>query len=151
MPPSPTSAASSPCTCFRLRRASRRVTQVYDRELAAVGLSLNQYSILRRTEREPRVLGGLAEELGMDRTTLTRNLSPLMDAGLLETVRGKDARQRVIALTDEGRSRLATAKPLWQRAQSVIDALLGETGVQQLHDELDRLDDRLRQLLGQAA
>jgi DNA-binding MarR family transcriptional regulator len=151
MTPSPTPAASSLCTCFRLRRASRLVTQVYDRELAAVGLSLNQYSILRRTEREPRVLGGLAEELGMDRTTLTRNLSPLMDAGLLETARGKDARQRVIALTDEGRSRLAAAKPLWQRAQSVINAMLGETGVQQLHDELDRLDDRLRQLLGEAA
>ena len=49
----------------------------------------------------------LAEELGMDRTTLTRNLSPLVDAGLLETVRGKDARHRVIALTDEGRDRLA--------------------------------------------
>ena len=141
----------SQCTCFRLRRASRRVTQVYDHALAPVGLSLNQYSILRRSEREPRVLGGLAEELGMDRTTLTRNLSPLVDAGLLETVRGKDARQRVIALTDEGRSRLAAAKPLWQRAQSVIDAMLGGTGVQQLHGELDRLDDRLRQLLGETA
>lgn len=144
-------ATSSLCTCFRLRRASRRVTQVYDRELAAVSLSLNQYSILRRTEREPRVLGGLAEELGMDRTTLTRNLSPLMDAGLLETVRGKDARQRVIALTDEGRARLATAKPCWQRAQAVIDTMLGETGIQHLHGELDRLDGLLRQHLGEAA
>lgn len=127
------------------------MTQVYDRELAAVSLSLNQYSILRRTEREPRVLGGLAEELGMDRTTLTRNLSPLMHAGLLETVRGKDARQRVIALTDEGRARLIAAKPRWQRAQAVIDTMLGETGIQQLHGELDRLDGLLRQHLGEAA
>lgn len=147
-PPVPT---RSVCTCFRLRRASRRVTQVYDHALANVGLSLNQYSILRRCEREPRVLGGLADELGMDRTTLTRNLSPLMDAGLLETVRGQDARQRVIALTDAGRGRLAAAKPLWQRAQSVIDTLLGESGIQRLHSELDRLDDLLRQHLGEAA
>ena len=151
MTPSPAPAPSSLCTCFRPRRASRRGTQGYDRGLAAVGLSLNQYSILRRTEREPRVLGGLADELGMDRTTLTRNLSPLMDAGLLETVRGKDARQRVIALTDEGRARLIAAKPLWQRAQAVIDTMLGETGIQQLHGELDRLDGLLRQHLGEAA
>lgn len=151
MTPSPAPVMSSLCTCFRLRRASRRVTQVYDRELAAVGLSLNQYSILRRTEREPRVLGDLADELGMDRTTLTRNLSPLMDAGLLETVRGKDARQRVIALTDEGRARLIAAKPRWQRAQAVIDTMLGETGIQHLHGELDRLDGLLRQHLGEAA
>ena len=148
---SPPPATGSVCTCFRLRRASRRVTQVYDHELAGVGLSLNQYSILRRTEREPRVLGGLAEELGMDRTTLTRNLSPLMDAGLLETGRGKDARQRVIALTDEGRVRLAAAKPRWQRAQSVIDTMLGESDIRRLHSELDRLDDLLRQHLGEAA
>mgnify|MGYP003584798457 FL=1 len=148
---SPPAATSSVCTCFRLRRASRRVTQVYDHELASAGLSLNQYSILRGTEREPRVLGGLAEELGMDRTTLTRNLSPLMDAGLLETVRGKDARQRVIALTEEGRVRLAAAKPLWHQAQSVIDTMLGEAAVQRLHGELDRLDSLLRQHLGEPA
>lgn len=149
----PLSTAPTPsvCTCFRLRRASRRVTQVYDHELASAGLSLNQYSILRRTEREPRVLGGLAEELGMDRTTLTRNLSPLMDAGLLETVRGKDARQRVIALTATGRSRLAAARPLWQRAQSIIDAMLGDTGIKRLHGDLDRLDALLQQHLGDAA
>ena len=148
MSPSP---APSVCTCFRLRRASRRVTQVYDHELAGVGLSLNQYSILRRTEREPRALGGLAEELGMDRTTLTRNLAPLVDAGLLETVRGEDARQRLVALTTEGRTRLTRAKPRWQRAQAVIDGLMGDDAVQRLHGELDRLDGLLRQHLGEAA
>lgn len=148
MSPSP---APSVCTCFRLRRASRRVTQVYDHELAGVGLSLNQYSILRRTEREPRALGGLAEELGMDRTTLTRNLAPLVDAGLLETVRGEDARQRLVALTTEGRTRLTRAKPRWQRAQAVIDGLMGDDAVQRLHGELDRLDGLLRRHLGEAA
>jgi DNA-binding MarR family transcriptional regulator len=150
--PAPSATASpSTCTCFRLRRASRRVTQVYDHELAGAGLSLNQYSILRRSEREPRVLGDLAGELGMDRTTLTRNLSPLVDAGLVEIVRGHDARQRVIALTPPGRDRLAAAKPLWRHAQAAIDAMLGEAGVKRLHRDLDHLDDLLRQHLGEAA
>lgn len=150
MTPPAAPVTSSLCTCFRLRRASRRVTQVYDHELAAAGLSLNQYSILRRTEREPRVLGGLADELGMDRTTLTRNLSPLVDAGLVETVRGRDARQRMVGLTQAGRDRLARAKPYWRRAQDLIDTMLGETGIQTLHGDLDRLDERLRQHLGEA-
>lgn len=150
MTPPTAPVTPSLCTCFRLRRASRRVTQVYDHELAAVGLSLNQYSILRRTERESRVLGGLADELGMDRTTLTRNLSPLVDAGLVETVRGRDARQRMIGLTQAGRDRLAAAKPYWRRAQDLIDTMLGETGIQTLHGDLDRLDERLRQHLGEA-
>lgn len=151
MTPSSSTARPSLCTCFRLRRASRRVTQVYDHELAAVGLSLNQYSILRRSEREPRVLGELADELGMDRTTLTRNLSPLVDAGLLETVRGRDARRRMIGLTPPGRDRLVAAKPCWQRAQATLDAMLGQAGIQRLHRDLDHLDDLLRQHLGEAA
>ncbi|HEV7270319.1 MarR family winged helix-turn-helix transcriptional regulator [Pseudoxanthomonas sp.] len=150
MPATTAPTTPSVCTCFRLRRASRRVTQVYDHELAAVGLSLNQYSILRRSEREPRALGELADELGMDRTTLTRNLSPLVDAGLVATVRGDDARRRMIGLTPAGRDRLARAKPRWRRAQDVIDAMLGDTGIERLHGDLDRLDDLLREHLGDA-
>ncbi len=144
-------ATPSVCTCFRLRRASRRVTQLYDHVLAAAGLSLNQYSILRRAERGPRALGELAGELGMERTTLTRNLSPLVDAGWLETMRGRDARQRLIALTDEGRRRLAAAKPLWRQAQDTLDGLLGAAGIERLHRDLDHLDDLLRRHLEESA
>jgi DNA-binding MarR family transcriptional regulator len=151
MTPPPGPSTPSPCTCFRLRRASRRMTQVYDHELAPVGLSLNQYSILRRSERGPRVLGELADELGMDRTTLTRNLSPLVEAGLVEAVRGHDARQRMVAVTASGRDRLAAARPRWRRAQAAIDTMLGEAGVARLHRDLDRLDDLLRRHLGHAA
>lgn len=151
MPASTTSTMPSVCTCFRLRRASRRATQLYDHALAAVDLTLNQYSILRRSEREPRVLGELAGELGMDRTTLTRNLAPLMAAGLVDTVRGRDARRRMIGLTPSGRDRLAAAKPHWQRAQATLDAMLGEAGIRRLHGDLDHLDDLLRRHLGEAA
>ena len=151
MTPPPRSSTPSQCTCFLLRRASRRVTQVYDHALAPVGLSLNQYSILRRSEREPRVLGELADELGMDRTTLTRNLSPLVDAGLVEAVRGRDARQRMVTVTASGRDRLAAAKPRWRHAQAVIDTMLGEAGIARLHRDLDHLDELLRHHLGLAA
>ncbi|MEJ1096747.1 MULTISPECIES: MarR family winged helix-turn-helix transcriptional regulator [unclassified Pseudoxanthomonas] len=145
------STALSPCTCFHLRRATRRVTQIYDHELAVVDLSLNQYSILRRTQRGPRMLGELAEELGMDRTTLSRNLKPLLDSGLLSEARGKDARQRLIALSDAGHARLKVAVPHWQRAQHLIDTTFGADAVARLHIELDTLTERLRPHTGEAA
>lgn len=147
----PATATLSPCTCFHLRRATRRVTQIYDRELAAVDLSLNQYSILRRTRNGPRVLGELADELGMDRTTLSRNLKPLLDSGLLSESRGEDARQRLIALSETGRARLNAAVPHWQRAQQLIDTAFGVDAVAQLHIELDTLTERLRPHTGEAA
>ncbi len=134
----------SVCTCFRLRRAARQVSQVYDRELAAVDLSLNEYSILRHSEREARLSGELAESLGMERTTLTRNLKPLLEAGWLKESRGDDARQRFIAITAAGRKRLASAKPHWQRAQQRIDASFGIAKARRLRQDLDLLDAALR-------
>ena len=139
-----TPATDSLCTCFRLRRAARQVSQIYDRELAAVDLSLNEYSILRHTEREARLLGELADSLGMERTTLTRNLKPLLEAGWLEEKRGDDARQRFISITASGRRRLANAKPHWQRAQSHIDSRFGSVKTRRLREDLDLLDSALR-------
>ena len=133
----------STCTCFRLRRAARQVSQVYDRELAAVDLSLNEYSILRRA-RDPKTLSALAEALGMERTTLTRNLRPLIDAGWIKEARGEDARQRVISLTASGSKRIARALPYWQRAQQQIDALYGDARTERLRGDLEHLNLVLR-------
>lgn len=141
IPPPPPST----CTCFHLRRAARQVSQIYDRELAAVELSLNEYSILRHAQRGARLLGELAESLGMDRTTLTRNLRPLLSAGLLRQTRGEDARQRVISLTAKGERRLGSAQPHWQRAQQRIDASFGAAASAGLRQTLQRLDAALRQ------
>ncbi|RRN56555.1 MarR family transcriptional regulator [Pseudoxanthomonas sp. SGNA-20] len=135
-------APHSPCTCFRLRRAARLVSQIYDHALAGAGLNVNQYSLLRHA-RTPQSLGTLAASLGMDRTTLSRNLQPLLRDGLVAEVRDEDPRRRVLALTAAGRQRLARARPLWQRAQRRIDALLGSGPLGQLHAALDALDDAL--------
>ncbi|HAI94560.1 MAG TPA: MarR family transcriptional regulator [Xanthomonadaceae bacterium] len=132
-------STTSPCTCFRLRRAARHVSQSYDRALEPAGLSLNQYSILRRCA-ESVALGPLAERLGMDRSTLSRNLAPLLRAGLLDERRGEDARQRLIVLTLAGQARLAQARPLWQTAQDRLEAAYGKHATAQLHAALDALD-----------
>lgn len=133
---------ASPCTCFRLRRAARQVSQLYDQALAGAGLSVNQYSILRHA-RTPRTLGDLAARLGMDRTTLTRNVEPLLRAGWLDESRGDDPRQRVLSITGNGRQCLEKARPLWRRAQQHIDQLLGTGARERLHADLDALDAAL--------
>lgn len=139
------SPSESVCTCFRLRRAARQVSQIYDRELAAVGLSLNEYSILRHAERGGHcLLGELADSLGMERTTLTRNLKPLLEAGWLMEARGEDARQRLISVTAGGRKRIASAKPHWLRAQQRIEASYGAARTDRLRTALDLLDIALR-------
>ena len=134
----------SVCTCFRLRRAARQVSQLYDRELASVDLSLNEYSVLRHAVAGPRLIGELADSLGMERTTLTRNLKPLLEAGWLKETRGEDARQRLISITTQGRRRLAMAKPRWLRAQQRVEDLFGASRAERLRKDLDLLDAALR-------
>lgn len=135
-------ASNSRCTCFLLRRAARRTSQVYDRALAPLGLSLNEYSILRRA-REPAALGELAERVGMDRSTLSRNLRPMLAAGWIEQRRGEDARQRLVAASVAGRQLLRRAEPLWRRAQTQLEDWAGADAVAALHGQLQQLEDAL--------
>lgn len=134
----------SPCTCFRLRKLARLVSQRYDRELAPAGININQYSILRRAQREPRGVSELARELGMDRTTLTRDLKPLIAAGWVELTSGEDARLRLVHITASGKRLLARAQPLWRKAQDAIDDSLGANHIAALHGQLDRAAQQLQ-------
>ena len=114
------------CTCFGLRKAARAVTQMYDQALKPTGLRTTQFSLLAVTERVgPRGMAELAEQLVMDRTTLTRNLKPLLDRGLLESVAGTDRRRRPIVITAKGRAALAGALPHWREAQARMAGNLG--------------------------
>jgi hypothetical protein len=38
----------SGCTCLRARRTTRQLTQIYDRELGQVGVTINQFGLLAK-------------------------------------------------------------------------------------------------------
>jgi len=126
------------CTCFRLRRLSRRVTQHYDSYLARAGLRVTQFSLLGMLLRaDSLTLSELAARMEMDRTTLTRNLGPLQSAGWVQVTPGKDARSRSVRLTDSGRAAWDRAKPYWRQAQDQLNTALGITVMAELHGVLD--------------
>lgn len=134
----------SGCTCFRLRRTTRRMTQVYDAHLAPIGLTLTQYSLLANlVRRGPPSLHELAGIMGMDRTTLTRSLKPLATRGLLTVKPGQDRRSKEVQLTAAGTALWEQARPLWRAAQAEIERRLGATAVAELHRSLDQGFERL--------
>ncbi len=147
--PIPGPAPLAGCTCDRLRKLTRRVTQHYDARLAPSGLRVTQYSLLARLVRGgPSTMSALAKRMEMDRTTLTRNLKPLVDARLVETAPGEDARSRVVQVTARGSDAWSGARELWRRAQDEVNRALGADEVARLHtvleDSLVRLNDRTR-------
>jgi DNA-binding MarR family transcriptional regulator len=122
-----------PCLCGNLRRATRAVTQFYERELACTGLSATQMTILQLVSRVGEVTQGqLGEMLAMDSTSLTRTLSIMRREKWLAKRRGKDRRERRIGLSRSGARKLKDAEPLWQRVQSQMHDALGEQNWNQL-------------------
>lgn len=106
-----------------LRRTANLVTRVYNAYLAPAGLEVTQYSILRKIESgRAGSASELADLVGVERSTLTRNLERLVSAGLVDAQPG-EGRRVVHVLTPAGKARVAAALPLWREAQ---DALLGE-------------------------
>lgn len=153
MPPAPAAAKRpspvSGCTCARLRRLTRRMTAVYDRELTPTGLRLTQYALLaslrRLGGRDGVAVGDLAAAMDMDRTTLTRNLRPLLDQRLAALrPDAADARVRRAAITAEGLAAFDAAVPRWRAAQDFVNATLGVDNVAALHDWLDQVTPSFR-------
>lgn len=133
------------CTCFAVRRAARHVSQIYDGHLASTGLRTTQYSLLNTLAGDgPRSLIGIAKRMGMDRTTLGRNLRPLEREGLVAIeVDPQDRRGRTLTITELGRGKLEEARTCWQAAQAAFEARYGAAETDHLHATLDavaRLD-----------
>jgi DNA-binding MarR family transcriptional regulator len=89
-------------------------------------------------------MSALARTMEMDRTTLTRNLRPLADAGLVEIAPGTDARSRVVSVTARGREARSGARELWRQAQDEVNRALGTDQVAALHAALEESLARLR-------
>lgn len=139
IPPGLDAAASPSCTCFRLRKLGRLLSQRYDAALAPAGINVNQFSILRRAHRTVNTIGKLAQELGMDRTTLTRDLKHLVDAQWVRLAIGEDSRQKRVVVTAAGKRVIARALPLWQATQDAVESGIGSSALGHLHASLDHL------------
>jgi DNA-binding MarR family transcriptional regulator len=129
------------CNCTALRKATRRVSQLYDSALEPCGLRATQRTILSHIARAGApALGELAEALVMDRGALTHNLKPLQRDGMVKiSVDPQDRRNRLIALTAHGRTKLAESDALWARAQRRFEASFGMAKSASLRKALEYL------------
>ncbi|MGH6922173.1 MAG: MarR family winged helix-turn-helix transcriptional regulator [Propylenella sp.] len=119
------------CTCLALRKAARAVTQHYDRALRPAGLRATQFGLLvGLTQSGPVPMAKLADIMGLDRTSLTRNLRPLEATGWLTVAEDdEDRRVRIVAITPKGVAALRKARPAWRKAQTSAGKVLARTAL----------------------
>jgi DNA-binding MarR family transcriptional regulator len=133
-----TRAALAECAGWHSRLAARRITKFLDDRVQTSGLSLTQFGLLAQVAAAADdTLGALADRMGLDQSTLSRNLRGLETAGLVEIAStDDDLRRRAVWLTEEGARRLEAAIPIWRDAHTAL---------------AKRLDPRLARRLGDAS
>ncbi len=128
------------CNCLAVRQAARQITQIYERHLAPDGVTVTQYSILAKLARlGPMSIGELASLMIMDRTTLTRGLSPLERDGFINVGEGADGRTRRVELTVTGKAKQRAASASWRNAQDEFEAQFGRASAAELRSTMHRV------------
>jgi DNA-binding MarR family transcriptional regulator len=133
----------SPCYCAVLRKASRRISLIYDTHLKSTGLKTTQFSLLAELSHDrpkPPTMNELSAYLVMDRSTLGHNLRPLLRLGLvLLKPDTDDGRTRRVILTTKGTTKLSEGRRLWQAAQKEYEKMIGKGGAVKLRNALHNL------------
>lgn len=114
------------CLCTALRLAALSATDRYDAKLAPSGLKVTMFRLLSMADKaEAPTITTLAQVLGLERSTVGRNLKVLARQGLVDLAGGKDERAKIIEVTPKGRKAVDIARPLWSEAQDEMRQALG--------------------------
>jgi DNA-binding MarR family transcriptional regulator len=133
------------CTCFNLRRVTRVITQCFDAELRQYGIRVTQTPILSALEaKNGWSMTELSDWLGMDRTTLVRNLRPLQREGLIKISGGGRGGHVELGITAKGRAALSKMIPGWRSAQQKVVATLGEKRWSAILGDLEQAVTKLK-------
>src|SRR3954464_8855285 len=120
-------SATENCVCFNLRWVTRAVTQFYDAEMRRHGIRPTQGSILASLNgRNSWNMAELSDWLGMDRTTLVRNLRPLQRDGLAQAAGSGRGGRVEVSITAKGRKKVEESMATWRSTQSAVVKTLGE-------------------------
>jgi len=115
------------CVCFNLRWVTRAVTQFYDAEMRRHGIRPTQGTLLLALNaKESWNMAELSDCLGLERTTLVRNLQPLQRDGLVTADGGGRGNRVELTITAKGRKQVEKFMPAWRAAQSAMVKTLGE-------------------------
>jgi DNA-binding MarR family transcriptional regulator len=140
-----------PCHATALRKAARKVTQLYEGAMVESGLRSTQFAILSELHDRgdnPPTLAELAESLVIERSAVGHTLRPLERDGLIALQEGEDRRQRNIVLTAKGKAKYREGVNAWRLAQERFEEMLGRAEARNLRLMLLGLayDDRFGKL-----
>jgi len=132
------------CVCFNLRSVTRQVTRFFDAEVRRMGVRPTQTPILGALNAKNWGMAELSDWLGMERTTLVRNLRPLEREGLVQANGGGRGGHVELMITEKGRKTLAKTLPVWRAAQDKVVGILGKERWGNMIRDLEQVAEALK-------
>jgi DNA-binding MarR family transcriptional regulator len=115
------------CLGYRTRKLARTVTRLYNDRLRPLGLNLAEMNLLAAIAAQRAVQPAkLGRAMALEKSTLSRNTSRLVDRGWVEIRDHPDGRGVLLALTASGNQMLLRAVPAWKQAQQLAQSLVAE-------------------------
>lgn len=115
-----------PCVCLSARRAANALTAYYDKAFEDLGITTTQFSMMINIKSAGQIrIGDLAKTVKLEKSTLTRTLAPLIDAGYVHSQRGTNRREVMLSLTYKGKEIMSEAFPIWREKQKEMEDFLG--------------------------
>jgi DNA-binding MarR family transcriptional regulator len=131
------------CVCSNLRFATRVMTRFFQAEMQRMGVRPTQTPILGALSRKNWGMSELSEWLGLERTTLVRNLRPLEREGLIQSNGGGRGGHVELSITEKGRKTLAKTLPAWREAQDKVVGILGKERWSTMFRDLEQVAENL--------
>ena len=122
---------TSPCYCTNMRRCANSVSELYDNALRPASITVAQFYILINISRlAPVDTSRLSSHVGLDRSTLVRNLRLLQNNNWVTDFSTEKKHQ--FGLTETGQQVLERARPLWKNAQEKFTNYMGPEDAEML-------------------
>ena len=128
------------CLFSKTRTVSRYVTNHYTNALKEVGVTPVQYSMLTAVQiLKQGNINDLSSALNMDRTTINRNLKPLVRDGYVNVNESDDKRERRITITKEGEELYQKGYIEWEKAQKELRDNIGKESWDEINSVLEKI------------
>jgi len=129
------------CIGSRMRALSRKVDSLYRKELGHSGVTENQLSIMMALYKmgttEQKTLG---EFLILEKSSLSRNLVRLIDAGYIQ--KSGAVNRPKLAITPTGKQKVEGLIPAWETVMDTMHQVLDEQDI----DAFMRIENRIANL-----
>ncbi|MEO0454313.1 MAG: MarR family winged helix-turn-helix transcriptional regulator [Verrucomicrobiota bacterium] len=132
--------------CAELQKLNRAITLYFDRMMNRADLTSGQFIILNLLELNSQASPSqLSQMTGIELSAMTRALVLLQMYGAVKLAPNPKGRGKIAQLTAEGKKQLQLARPIWVKAETILEEKLNEIELRDFVEKIERVNQALNE------